>query len=439
VHSSEYSKLNRVLKNFGVVIRGRGIAAVFSVGATGLMANALSATEFGLVILLHTYVMVIRGALNFRTFEAVVRYGIPLNDSGNRAGLRSLLCSTMLIDLSAAVLATLIGILAVPIAGNYLQWDAEMTSWAAVYSLVILSTANGTPNGILRIYDRFDALGVQLTIAPALRFAMVAAAWALDAPKSVFIIAWGSAFAAGHLYMFVRGLVELRTHMSEKLWHGFRWRNVRDRESDFWKFVGVVYWQTNIDLLPKHVSVLLAGALLGPAAAGLFRLAREFSTVLTQPAVTLREVLFPDLTRSFHAEDGGIRSVPFKAAIIAGSVGVGFVIFSLFFGKPMLAIVGDEYVPAATLLSLLLLAASFDLASASLRAAAYAMGRAATILNIHIGGIVTYVSLFFLLTPSLGLKGPGLAAVFASLLALGLTAQLVAKITVQKPEPEADL
>jgi O-antigen/teichoic acid export membrane protein len=425
--------LKRVLKNFGLVIRGRGIAAVFSVCATGLMANALSATEFGLVILLHTYVMVIRGALNFRTFEAVVRFGIPLNDSGDKEGLRALLRSTMLIDLSAGVLAAAIGIAVAPMAGRFLQWDPEMVSWAAVYSLIILSTANGTPNGILRIYDRFDALGVQFTVAPALRFIMVAAAWVLDAPKPVFIIAWGSAFAVGHLYMFVRGLSELRAHLSSGLWKGFRWGDVRERDSEFWKFIGVVYWQTNIDLLPKHVSVLLTGALLGPAAAGLFRLAREFSTVLTQPAVTLREVLFPDLTRSFHAADGGIRSVPFKATIIAGSVGLVFVLASMFFGEPVLGIVGEEYVPAAPLLTLLLLAASFDLASASLRAAAYAMGRAGTVLNIHIAGIVTYLSLFFLLTPLMGLTGPGLAAVLASLLALMLTASLVARISVHAP------
>jgi O-antigen/teichoic acid export membrane protein len=223
--------------------------------------------------------------------------------------------------------------------------------------------------------------------------------------------------------------------MSAGLWNGFRWSDLRERESDFWKFVGVVYWQTNIDLLPKHVSVLLAGALLGPAAAGLFRLAREFSTVLTQPAVTLRVVLFPDLTRRFHAEDGGLRSVPFRAAVIAGLVGLVFVILSLFFGESVLGIVGEEYVPASALLSMLLMAASFDLAGASLRAAAYAMGRAGTILNIHIVGIVTYVSMFFLLTPLLGLKGPGLAAIVASLLALGLTAWLVAKISVQQPGP----
>jgi O-antigen/teichoic acid export membrane protein len=425
--------LKRVLKNFGVVIRGRGIAGVFSVGATGLMANALSATEFGLVVLIHTYIMVIRGALNFRTFEAVVRFGIPLNDSGDQLGLRALLRSTMLIDLSAAVLATVIAISMAPLAGEFLQWDANMIAWAAGYSLVILATANGTPNGILRIYDRFDALGVQFTVAPALRLIMVAAAWALDAPMPVFIIAWGSAFAAGHLYMFVRGLIELRKHMSGGLWDGFRLGELRERDSEFWKFIGVVYWQTGIDLLPKHVSVLLAGALLGPASAGLFRLAREFSTVLTQPAIALREVLFPDLTRSFHAEDGGIHSVPFKTAIIAGLAGLAFVVFSLFFGAPLLGVIGEEYVPAATLLSLLLLAASFDLASAPLRAAAYAMGRAGTVLNIHIGGIVTYLSMFFLLTPLTGLTGPGLAAVLASLLALGLTARLVAKISARAP------
>ena len=419
--------LKRVLKNFAVILRGRGIAAVFSVGATGLMANALSAVDFGLVILLHTYIMVVSSALNFRTFETVVRFGIPLNDSGDREGLHSLLRSTMFIDVAAALAATIVAVAAVPVAGHFLQWDGDMMSWAVVYSLVILSTANGTPNGILRIYDRFDALGVQFIVAPALRFTMVAVAWALDAPKPVFIFAWGSAFAAGHIYMFVRGLIELRVHTKAGLWGGFRWREVREREDGFWKFIGVVYWQTNIDLLPKHVSVLLAGSLLGPAAAGLFRLAREFSTVLTQPAMMLREVLFPDLTRSFHAEDGHIRSVPFKTALIAGCVGLLFVAVSFFFGKELLGLVGEEYVAASTLLTLLLVAASFELASASLRAAAYAMGKAGTVLRIHIAGIIAYIILFFILTPTIGLNGPGFAAILASLLALALTARLIAK------------
>lgn len=420
--------LRKVLKNFGVVLRGRGIAAVFAVAATGLMANALTATEFGLVILLHTYILVVRGAFNFRTFEAVVRYGIPYLESGQDKQLRSLLRTTMLIDFAAALVAMLIAMLAAPLASKFLHWEAGMAEWAVVYSLIIFTTANGTSSGILRIYDRFDALGVQFTVAPALRFFSVLAAWALDAPMFVFIVAWGAAFAIGNVYMFVRGLLELKVQMDSSLLRGFRSNELREQGDGFWKFITVVYWQTNIDLLPKHVSTLLAGGLLGPAAAGLFRLAREFSTVLTQPAEMLREVLFPDLARSYHAEDGNIRSVPFKAALVAGAVGLAFVLLSVFIGPPILTFIGEEYADASVLLCLLLLAATFDLASAPLRAAAYAMGKASSILKIHVLGILSYIVAFFVLAKLIGLNGPGYAAILASLLALFLTARLIKRV-----------
>src|SRR6056300_341315 len=88
----------RVIRNFGVVLRGRGIAAVFNMIALALMANALSPVEFGLVVLLHTYVLAIRGFLNFRTFEAIVKYGVPLHSSGDNDALRKLLRVTTSVD-----------------------------------------------------------------------------------------------------------------------------------------------------------------------------------------------------------------------------------------------------------------------------------------------------------------------------------------------------
>ena len=162
--------LKRVLRNFGVVLGGRGIAAVFSVGATGLMANALSATEFGLVILVHTYILVVRGVLNFQTVDAVVRFGIPFVQGEQDSELRSLLRSTLMVDIVAAVAAMLAAMIAATFASRYLHWEAGMEQWAILYSVIILATANGTSNGILRIYDRFDALSVQFAVGPALRF-----------------------------------------------------------------------------------------------------------------------------------------------------------------------------------------------------------------------------------------------------------------------------
>jgi O-antigen/teichoic acid export membrane protein len=422
---------SRILRNFGVVLRGRGIAAAFSVSATALMANALPVAEFGLVVLLHTYIIVVRGFLNFRTYEAIVKFGVPFHDQQNDQQLVSLLRSTMIIDVGASIASTLACIAAVPVAAYLLHWDSMTASWAAVYSLAILSTPINTANGVLRLFDRFDALSVQFTVGPVIRLVLVATAWYLKAEMVWFVLAWGVAFISGNVYLLIRGQLELHRQITVSFWNGFDIRSplkdLHSRTKEFWHFVAVVYWQTNVDLLPKHLSTLMAGSILGPAAAGMFRLAREFSTVLTQPAVILRDVLFPDLTRSWHASDDGFGPVLVKTALIAGTVGLGFAGLSLFIGEPLLRFVGDDYAAAAPLLSLMLLAAAFDLAGASLRAAAYAMGRAASVLRIHTLGIFTYVVLFFVFALWLGLIGPGFAAICSSLLTLILTILLVGR------------
>jgi len=422
----------RIAINFGKVLRGRGIAAVFSVVSTALTAHALPVEQFGLIILLHTYIKVVKGFFNFRIFEAIVRFGVPLHDNGDEPQLKSLLRSTVLIDFSSGLAATLIGVAAVPLAASLLHWDAQMTQWAGYYALIIITTGVNTSNGILRLYDRFDALGVQYTVGPMVRLLLVAMAWLMDGSMLMYLLAWGSAYCAGNIYMFTRGMLELKVNLSSPFLEGFRWREILDRDSEFWRFIGVVYWQASVDLVPKQLSTLLAGNLLGPAAAGMFRLAREISTVLSRPATLLRDVLFPNLTRAWQSDKRGFSKLPFRSSLIAGSAGFLIAVFAWFAGETLLALIGEDYVPAAPLMVLLLVAASFDLASAPLRAAAYAMGKASALLRIHILGIGVYIPLFYVVTHFTGLIGPGLASLMTSVLTFALTARyLLAKLRNQ--------
>ena len=423
----EKSASKRVLKNFGVVLRGRGIAAIFNLAATALMAHGLRATEFGLVILLHTYVLAVRGILNFRTYEAIVRFGVPLHENGENKKLKKLFRTTTLIDLTSAIAATLLGIFAASFAGGFLHWDAQMISLAGLYSLVMLTTVSNTPNGILRLYDRFDALSIFYTVGPAIRITGVVFAWAADADMSIYIAIWATAFVLENTWLFIRGHLELKKHINSHIWHGGNWREICKTSREFRHFIAVIYWQTNVDLLPKHLSVLLAGSLLGPAAAGMFRLARDFSSILTKPAMMLREVLFPDLTRILHTKSEGFHELGFQAVKAAGVVGLLLVLLSIPAAGPILGIIGPEYTEAASLLTLMLLAATFELAGAPLRAAAYAMGKVAHILRIHVFSILIYLGLFYVLTPVMGLPGPGIAASTGTLLTLLLMLRLVRK------------
>ena len=417
----------RVFRNFGVVLRGRGIAAVFNMVALALMAHVLSPVEFGLVVLLHTYVLAIRGFLNFRTFEAVVKYGVPLHAGGDDDGLRRLLRVTTSVDVLSSIAATLVGIGAASITGKFLHWDAQMVTIAMLYSLIMLSSAIGTPNGALRLYDRFDVLGTWYTISPAVRFTGVLMAWFFDADMLVFVGIWAVAFVLENGWIYVRGHREVHQHMPGSIWRGFRSRELLDTSPDFRHFLGVIYWQTNVDLAPKHLAVLLAGNLLGPAGAGMFRLANDFSTVLSKPGLLLREVLFPDLSRMLHNKEAGFHELGLRAVQIAGAAGLLLVVLSITLAAPILGIIGSDYTPAAPLLTLMLLAATFELAGSPLRAAAYALGGAGSVLRIYALSSVIYLCLFYVFTLPLGLVGPGIAACIAGALTLGRLLFLVRK------------
>lgn len=403
---------------------GRGVAGACSVLATGLMAYALPVEQFGLVVLVHTYVKVMKGFISVRTFEAIVRYGIPLQEAGDRRGLMSLLRATLYLDVAVTVLATLVAAAAVPLAARLLHWDGMVADWAFLYSLLLLTTPNYTGSGILRLYDRFDVLGVQYVVDPAVRVLLFAVVWALGGGAVWFVVARGAAFAAGNLYMLVRGFAELRRQSADFFWKGYGWSDVHSRGREFWSFIGVVYWQTGIDFLPKHLSTLVVGGLLGPAAAGLFQFAREISTVMSTPAMMLREVLFPELTRAWIESRERFRRLPYRAAVIAGGAGLLLVIVGLVAGRPLLGLIGSDYIAAHGLMVLFLVAGALDLASASLRAAIYAMGHAASLLRVHVLGVSVYFGVLLLLTWQIGLIGGGIAAIVASLLTLWLTIAL---------------
>jgi O-antigen/teichoic acid export membrane protein len=186
----------------------------------------------------------------------------------------------------------------------------------------------------------------------------------------------------------------------------------------------VSYWQSNLDVLPKHITTLLVGYLLGPAEAGLLRLARELSSMLAKPAVLIRQVVFADLTRSWQQGSSAFNLVAYRTAILGGGLGLLFVLMSYLFGEYLLgSILGYQFVGAKDVLTLLLLAASMDLAASPIRSALYAMGSAAKALQIHLASTLVYLILLIALSRQLGLIGAGLAAAAGA--ALTLTGMII--------------
>jgi O-antigen/teichoic acid export membrane protein len=413
--------MRRVLGNFALLLRGRGIAAVLLLGATALTARGLGVVEFGLLVLMETYVLLIRGLLNVKQFQGIIRYGVPALDAGDTHTLRRLVHICRRVDLRTGIAATVLALGLSPLLGPAMGLTHEQTMLLALYSLVLLTSANITDIGILRLFDQFDTLGRKEVIGPALRFSGVIIAWWLDAALPVYVAILAFAYVAENLYLSWCGRREYRARVGVAALGEPVSDATMAEFSGLRHFLWITYWQSNVDLIPKHISVLLAGWLLGPSDAGLLRLARQFSTLLSKPAVLIRQVVFLDLTRSWNQNEnkGGddFKLLAFRTAAMGGCIGAAFVLVGYFFGADLLdALVGSEFVPAAPVLTLLLLAATFELTASSLRSAAYAIGHASHVLRLSVLSAAIYLTLFVVLTSGMGLVGAGLAACAAAAL-----------------------
>ncbi|NOS96857.1 MAG: oligosaccharide flippase family protein [Methylotenera sp.] len=426
--------MRAVLSNFWILIRGRGMAAVMAFGATALAARALGPVEFGLLILIHTYAMLIRALLDFQTGEASVRFGVTMHDTGNTNALARLIKACRLVDVKTSRIATALAVVIAPLAGFSIGLDTHHIVLLASYCLVLLTTGTGTAAGILRLHNRLDIFGKQMTIAPTIRFLGVLTAWYLGGSLQNFVLIWMLAYAAENAYIFWHAKREYKQHIQPALLDNSAEKASLDEFIGLRHFMWVAYWQSNLDVLPKHITTVSVGYILGQAEAGLLRLARELSSILNMPALMIRQVILLDLTRNWHQGNDAFDLIAYRTAMLGGVLGLIFVVISHFFGTQLLTLIfGPAYEDTAPVLTLLLLAATFELAASPLRSAAYAIGLAKKVLHLYIASTALYLVLFAVLTHKVGLIGAGIAACSTAIIPLIGMFRLIQKNKHKKP------
>jgi len=415
----EQSPMRRILGNLGFLVRGRGVAAVLTLATTAILARSLGPVEFGMVVVIQTYVLLIRGLLNFKQFEAIIKFGVPAHDAGDNHTIRRLIFISRKVDRYMSITATIVAVALAPLIGPSLGMNSEHIILLAVYSLVLITTGNRTDVGILRLLDHFDILGRQMAIGSIVRFFGVLIAWFFDPSIRTYVAILFFAFISEEIYLSWHG----HKKFNNQIGHESDDEKVEDAKmsefSGLRPFLWITYWQSNLDLVPKHISVMMAGYFLGASEAGLLRLARQFSSLLAKPAVLIRQVVFLDLTRSWNKGGENFKLIAYRTAFYGACVGMIFVIAGYFFGESLLdSIVGIEYVAAAPVLTLMLLSATFELSASSLRSAAYAIGDADKVLHLYAISAFVYLGLFVVLTLEMGLIGAGWAASISAFIPL---------------------
>ncbi len=413
--------LGRVLANAGMLLGGRTLNAVISLGYMALAARSLGVANFGVLVLINTFAQFIGDVARFQSWQTVLQFGPAPLAEGRRADFQRVIRFGLVLDVVSAVGGVVIGVVGVLLFGSLLGMPQGMAGPAALYAITIAFMVPATQIGLLRLFDRFGLLSVQAAISSLIRLIGGAVGFVIDAPVSFFLLVWGAGTLAGFIYVSVIAWQELRRR---DLISGFSWSGpLTAGMPGAWRFAVATNASASVEVAFTHVATLAVGALLGPTEAGLWRVARQIADAMAKPARLLIPAMYPELAK-LRASGG--EAVMQRLAVRVGVIGGGFatllLLVAIFAGEPLLALVmGKDFANASNTMVWQVGAAVIGVWALPLEPMLVSLGRPGAVLQVRLVVAAVFLAALSPIVNTYGLAGAGAALVGASLAtALGM-------------------
>jgi len=413
----------RPIRNAGVLLTGRSVQAVASLAALALAARALGSEAFGSLVLLHGFAVTVAALAKFQSWQAVLRYGAPALEDRDMPRLGRLLKFCLLLDGASAVIGVAVVLAAIGPALRLFGIPMELADAARAYGTVVLfMMLNSTPTGVLRLLDRFDLISVQSTVAPLLRLVGSAALLLWGGGLIEFLVVWFVSAALGRVILCAFAVFALvRRDILGRL--DLSLQGVARPEPGIWRFVAGTNVNGSLRLAQSQLGVLAVGWLVGPAAAGMFRIATQFADLLVKPNNKLLvPAIYPELTRLAAQQRFQERADMVRRTILfAGGVSAVLLALLVVAGEPLIALAaGHEFADAYPTMVCLAVAGLIGAWTFPLEPLLVADGRVAETVAVRTLATAAYLGLLYALLPALGVIGAGVAGIAYSAICAGL-------------------
>ncbi|WP_246450023.1 lipopolysaccharide biosynthesis protein [Qipengyuania soli] len=400
--------LLNILKNVAWLMGGKGFGAVCSIAYLAILSRSLGLKNFGHFSLIFATGLALVALASFQTWQTVVKFGA---DPAHRKDWRNFgrlvwLCGA--IDVSGAIVGTIVAYVVYYGFGGALDLNPEFIDMAFWFNVALLWSRMTTPNGIVRVLDRFDLGTYVEAVVPAGRLiaSLVIILWGPTVGR--FLFAWAFFdLLTGALYWLVAWRLVPKALSRENFGH---FRETLTSNPEVPKFFGITYASSTLDAIYKQGPVLAVGYLLGTSAAGLYRLADQLGQGIGKLSGMLTRAIFPEFAVARTTQSIDLfRKLVRQVTVIAALAGAVVTLVAVFLGEPLLTLIGgDAYTRGAVILIPLAVAASFELASVTYEPMLYSTGHAQYPLAIRLIA-VSVLGIGILALSPMGPIGVGIA------------------------------
>jgi len=397
-----------ILRNAAYLASSNALSALLGLVALSCAGKGMSTQMFGVLVVIQAYAKGISDVIKFQTWQLVVKYGATAVDNKNIRQFRDVISFSFALDIASGAIAVVAGMLLLPLLAHSLGLDRQSLWLAILYCTLIPSLAASTPTGILRAVDRFDLIAIQQAVRPLLRAAGSVISYLGDLGFAGFIITWYASNLIGGVLYWWFAARELRRR---NIHHALRPRLFApaSRLAGAWNFVWTTNFAHSIWSARNSCSTVLVGMVLGPAAAGLFKIATTFFDATGSPAKLMEKSFYPEVMR-LDPRGSQPWLLGLKSACLAGGIGVLVALLVMVVGKPVISSVfGEQYLQAYHLIEIMLGAIVVSMLGFPQESLLFMAGKQRVFLVAQTLSSASYIVLLIVLSHFFGVSGAAYA------------------------------
>lgn len=407
------------MRSAGLLGIGKSGRAVFMLVAMALTARTLGVAEFGTLVLIHGLIMAIAKATRFQTWQALVHYGVKALEGIDTPRLVRIIKFSVLLDILTAFIAFGIIWIASDTAIKIFELDPRLSGVTQIYGgVIILLALNGSPEGVLQLFDRFDRIAWHSIIAPLIRCVGALFLFITQGSLCEFFVLWFIAEAISTMVLVTMGIVTFKEKMPAALFFE-RSPSLLKPEPGIWRYIGGTQLASTLDLSNKQLPMLMVGGILGPSAAGLFRVAQEFASVLLKPAGKLfGRAFYPAFARlSAQNNSEARRQMVIRTAPLIGGAALLAFLFFVVFGRQLINLTaGSEFSGAYATMIWLCAGGVIGAFAFALEPLLIAAGLIRQTVIARAGASIIFIPVLYFLLQHDGIVGAGIASVIYTIL-----------------------
>jgi O-antigen/teichoic acid export membrane protein len=406
-----------LLKNSSYLGTSKVVAGLCGIATIAFAGRGLGVLLFGTLILITSYIKAVSGIAKFQSWQLIVRYGGHGVAHGDPEHFKIATGFAFALDMMSGIGGMIVGALLLPFIGTWVGIAPEYLWLALIYCTLLPIMAAATPDGVLRVLDRFDLISWAGTLMPIARALLAGIAFLNGAGFVTFVAIWFVTDLAGSLLPWILAFRELK---GKELLAGIRPTLRPTALEGAWRFAINVNLTTSVQAVWGPIGRLVVGGLLGPAGAALFRVASTLADSAQKPADLLGKAFYPEIVRMDLSSSKpwklmlrGTAMVSVVAALAIAALVIG--------GRPLMGLVfGEQFLGAYAPLVILMAVPFIGIFTFPLIPMLYALGRSDAPLKARLLGSAIFFASIAPLSWAWGVVGAAAALVLANVANAGV-------------------